>query len=166
MYFVKQKYIVIEKKSGLLHVETNSGHNWFLFFVVFILLFNAKYIMYPGILLCFIIWTYKKEWIIKISTNELICNKYILWIVYEQIKFEIHDIKEIGIKRIVDAQAVGYDYNLYMKFRSGESINVTRRSRCIDLRPIVNDFRFLLPESVIFAPHEDYFKEEEFIRFD
>lgn len=166
MYFLKPNYIVKQKSSGELRAETNSGRNLFIIFIVLILLFNEKYIMFPGIFLCFIIWTYQKEWIIKKFKNKLFRRKKILWIVYDEIELEIDNIREIGIEKIASAQAVGHDYRLYLKTNEGKSFNVTTRSRCSDIKPIVSDIREMLPESVLFNAHEDFFKKEKFIRFD
>jgi hypothetical protein len=166
MYLISPNYIVKEKNAGLLHVETNSGRSWFLTFVILISLFQEMYVTGLSILLCFIVWTYKREWLIKISTNELTSRSTILWMVFDETTLKINEVVEIWMKKVANGIGAGFAYIVYIKAVDGESVRVATRGRCVDLKPIINDFRIMLPETIKFTPHEDYFKGEKFIRFD
>ena len=166
MHFLIPKYIVKQRKENFLKVETGSGRSTFIFYVLIILYFQEPYILYPGILICILVWTYKTEWILDRQKAIVRYEKRILWIIYEDDTIEASTIREMLIKKKPNGSGVGYCYQLLLITNKEEKHCVATRGYCSQLKPIVNDLKRFLPDSVIYQPHPDCSKKEHFISFE
>jgi len=156
VYLLNPNYLVKKRTPGLLAIETSSGRNIFLLFVILVLLLQQDWIKYPGMSLSLLILTYKKEWTLDKLRDEIKCESTILWMSFHKELVKMTALKEIVVKRGSDAQQIGDIYKLYLRTSNGErrDILVTHRRSYSLLLPIVKDIRAFLPESVKYIPLE------------
>jgi hypothetical protein len=165
IWFLSLKTNVKKQSDTVLIIETGSGKNIFLILFSFILLFQLPMIKYSGIIVCFILWTYKNEWIFNKETEKMIFHSTFLWIhVSSKIVF-YKNIKTLKISKNSNTEGTSF-YDLLLITEDGKKFCITTISWCSRVKPEMDMIKPYLPTTTEYIIHENCFKKEKILSKD
>lgn len=159
--FFSDRYVVIEKNQNHLMIQTDSGRKIVFLSIIFMSLFQDLSIAIIMNILFFTIWSYEKLWYVSEYDKFVHSKSILLFLTIKKLSIDKNNIKDIRIKRREGGEG-GYDYCLHFIDLNGYEYKITRKSRCRELIPIINDIKVYLPHIKVFL-HEDCKKNEHFI---
>ncbi len=157
-YLTNQSHIVVRKAPGYLEMETGSGRNVFVFAAVFVLLFQADVLKYPGLFVCVTIWSYSKRWIFDRNRNEIRGQGRVFGMKYDDVVAPLDSVREIFIE--LSGLDVGYACWLKARFENGSAATIAIRNNCELLLRMVKEFRSFVPSAKLLIPDTDECKHK------
>lgn len=97
MYLFHLTYRVVKRTPSKVTLEVSNGRTYLIFVAAFVLLFQAAWILVPGLVLCFIVWTYSRTWTVDGIHAILREETKILWIQYDADTISVQQIEAISI---------------------------------------------------------------------
>ncbi len=159
---------IIRNDIDYFKVETNSGRSILMIFLgIFCGFFMSKvienYIGFSILILCPLIWTYKKNWSFDKKSDEMVKEIWLLGMLYDKYTFKLSEVSSLEVQRGSNPRA-GVNYNLLLKLRSEKNLFITSRSTCSELKPMINHVIRMFPPDIEIKLHEDCTKKQSFIR--
>ena len=157
-YWLNQKHSIVEKNAAYLEMETSSGRCLFLLFGVFVFLFQQDWLMYSGILVCVVAWTYSKRWVINLGKNHIRSYGKIVGISYCEVSQDISQVDELFVERRSDSQGISHTYMLRIRFVGGSTATIADRNDLDSLNAIAREILRLMPSVPMKGPkvHDEF----------
>jgi len=105
---------------------------------------------YACLILCVIIWSYKREWIFDKAGAEIRREQSILWMLFDERALAMSEVRMVSIGDAANADAVGSHPRVSIKMKSGKNqqiADVGSRARALEVVKAIIPY---LPESVTY----------------